>query len=200
MKNRKSILVVFAILALLCLGIGYAVLTDSIDLTTTLDGQGSDTKVEDESLFCISWIKETIFIDTMENGQDPITVTPTYTNSDNNSVNGRTVSIELDMDGFQFAGDQAFVKVEVANDTPLEGVAAKVVLSHDNSENLFDDFGITYYFVGEEGENLGKTLTIGYQESAYVMIEIYMKNTLLTSADKVSGTWTLTATGTSVEE
>ena len=48
MKNRKNVLIVFAILAILCLGIGYAALTDTLTLTGTINVEEAQFENEKE--------------------------------------------------------------------------------------------------------------------------------------------------------
>lgn len=59
MKNRKNVLIVFAVLAILCLGIGYAALTDSLQLTGTIKGGASDADIVNPEEFNILWISGT---------------------------------------------------------------------------------------------------------------------------------------------
>lgn len=59
MKNRKNVLIVFAVLAILCLGIGYAALTDSLQLTGTIKGGASDADIVNPEEFNILWVSGT---------------------------------------------------------------------------------------------------------------------------------------------
>lgn len=56
MKKQKIILLVFAVLAFIGLGIGYAALTDTLSLTATVSGTGvNDTDISDSEAFDIVW-------------------------------------------------------------------------------------------------------------------------------------------------
>lgn len=59
MKKQKIILLVFAVLAFIGLGIGYAALTDTLTLTATVSGTGvnaDDNDVQDSAAFDIQWV------------------------------------------------------------------------------------------------------------------------------------------------
>ena len=57
MKNRKNVLIVFAILAILCLGIGYAGLTDVLTLNGTINVK--EVTFENEKEFDLVWVSGT---------------------------------------------------------------------------------------------------------------------------------------------
>ena len=59
MKNKKILLFIFAILAFLGLGIGYAALTDTLTLTGTVTGSGVndiDNDVSNAEAFQLKWV------------------------------------------------------------------------------------------------------------------------------------------------
>lgn len=113
MKRRRSVFVTFVVLALLCLGFGYAALTDQLQIGGSADGAGINE--ENEAIFDIEFdtTVDTTCAATSKNtsGSNKLTATATYgaTGEDNGTI---TIT------NMRFAGDKVVATFEVKNTSP----------------------------------------------------------------------------------
>ena len=157
MKNRKCILVVFAVLALLCLGIGYAALSDTLTLNLTINGDGSanndfvtNEDEENEDKFNIVWtaaVTDLEYYDgdnthpTLRGDKDVVTAT---FDSDND-----TATFTVDKLGEK--GDGAFARYTVKNESALE-ITATIIASIEALAGNHDVIIDFYFEVSQEDE------------------------------------------------
>lgn len=90
MKKRRNIIGAFVICALLCLGIGYSALTDTLTINGTVSGNGNDT-IHDETQFDVDFTGCSIESNT---NKSRITATPVYNAGDDEAtltITGLTV-------------------------------------------------------------------------------------------------------------
>ena len=120
MKNRKNVLIVFAVLAILCLGIGYAALTDSLTFGGTIEADGSASTSEDENLFDIQYVAGTL------------NATPTHAVAGKSYITAEGViddvnyNVSYHVENLATVGDKANFTVDVQNVKCESGFAGKI--------------------------------------------------------------------------
>lgn len=131
MKNKKILLFIFAILAFLGLGIGYAALTDTLTLTGTVNGSGVneiDNDVSNAEAFQLKWINYNV-------------VSATH----NGTIDG-LADIEVDV---EISGDGSVITISI-NNMALAGDSVGLDLTFKNDSDYhissctFDQEEIAY--------------------------------------------------------
>lgn len=169
MKNRKNVLIVFAVLAILCLGIGYAALVDELNLSGTVEASSSDSEIIDETVFDVDWG----------------TVTPTIVKAGNEAnidIDARVTSEPndtalLEVSGLSVAGDKVKVVYEIVNNSQVYNASLKLddtgsVL--DTDEHLTVSYFLANSATATEG---GKTLELLKGAKVYLICEITLNTT-----------------------
>ena len=120
MKNKRKVIVVFMLLAVLCLGIGYAALVDDLyidgKVSVDVDGNGADSEDEDNSE--ISPFEEDFSQDVyFKNAKAAETgVTATIGTDKNNQANDK-LTITVADTVLTSKGDSTTITVDVMNDS-----------------------------------------------------------------------------------
>lgn len=171
MKNRKSILVVFAILALLCLGIGYAALSDTLVMTGTVLADGSGNKIEEESRFDVDW----------EKFADPSTIVGNTT-FEAGTIDDENDTVTFTVSGFTTKGDTIWVHAYFINNSP-ENLTANVTSTLEVSGTGKEKFSIAHYITSENDADKNAHTTVAQGKSGYLTIAITLDQTLLSSDD-----------------
>ena len=185
MKNRKNVLIVFAILAILCLGIGYAALTDTLTLTGTVKGDAFNE--ENEALFDVDWVG-----------------TPDVTKSDNVTataqiINSANDTASITVSDMKIKDQEVRIVFQVKNVICPDGYKAsvEVVDGNTNKENLTISAG---FAASEEATSFNNTTTLTKSATTYFIVTIKLDKTLATDADKVNCTLNYTLKATAVAE
>ena len=171
MQKRRSVLVLFVICALFCLGFGYAALTDSLAIGGTVGGTGNITE-ENEELFDIEF-------------DDSFTPTAVITTKGAEGVNKLSATASLDgsdkkegtatitITNMRLVGDKVVATFKVKNVSPdatnIANLVATPTLTAGTGNNVaasklsitaaFDDAAIT------TSETAILTVTITLNES-----------------------------------
>lgn len=181
MKNRKNVLIVFAVLAILCLGIGYAALTDKLVMTGTITtGQAS---VEEEARFDIDWVE--FGEPSMINGN--VSFVPGAIDNDADTAS-------FTISGFAAKGDSLWVLASFKNVSPDE-LNAAVTLTLEVEGEGKDKFQIASYITSGDADKDAYT-DLAYDEVGYITIAVSLNETLLTGENP---TLTITATLNAVD-
>lgn len=183
MKNKKSVLICFAILALLCLGIGFASLVDNLTINANVNITASDADYEDENVF------EIYFIDQTYTGSAGVTVT----------FNPNAVSNTQDASSFSVAGLN--VKDETVTITYKVGILDlpanyDATLSIDKSvltNSALDAASVTTS-VSLDKTKLTDTYTNDASQFATITIVITLNETLVGNAITFNDVITVKAT------
>lgn len=135
MKNRKTILTVFAVLALLCLGIGYAALSSTLNLGGNISASGTDdsTPTGDattEYLY-LKWADDTlpsgdslpIDYSVSEGSTGHIGLSPIYSDS---HQQGDLIGLYLSVEGLSKKGESASAQAVFLIELGVEGSADAV--------------------------------------------------------------------------
>lgn len=138
MKNRRIVVVAILLVAVLCLGVGYAALTDSITATGTVNITATG--------FVLQW---------EEDNTSEITAT----------ANDDSLTFTIDATKLVKEGDSAIIKAKVKN-ASTESFSAKitdVTVNQSASYSGYYDVDFTGIVVGEEialGESKEVTITV----------------------------------------
>ena len=150
MKNRKCILVVFAVLALLCLGIGYAALSDTLNLGGSISANGTDdsTSTGDQAneYLYLSWAEEMPSGDSLpfdcwvsEGTTGSIYISPIFSDS---HQQGDVIGFYLDAEGFSKKGESGTVQTAIAISMGINSTAnltSSYTLTDRNGNEITED-------------------------------------------------------------
>ena len=169
MKNRKSVIVAFLLVAVMLLGVGYAALTDVLDITGTADVNQSAAEE--------SFNEDIIFSAAVAN-ETGNTASVNADNNDKASFTAKTL---------KGAGDKATFTFVITNDGDVDAVVTPKISSNTNAAF----FKITSDWM-VDGVSTPKTLAAGTQLSYTVTVEL-----LQTPTETIGGSFVieLTAVG-----
>lgn len=138
MKQRKTVIVAFLLAAVLLLGVGYAALTDVLDITGSADVNQSAA----EDAF-----NEDIYFKTAVANEDGNTASVNLDNNDKASFTANTLKGQ---------GDKATFTFTIINEGDLDATVTPSISSNTNTEY----FGISSDWAGQPKTlEAGKTLT-----------------------------------------
>ena len=177
MQKRRSVLVLFVICALFCLGFGYAALTDSVNIGGTVGTSAEN--VTNTELFDVQW-KNVGTPTVTKVGTSAVTATAVKTDATNATLNitnmglyGEKVVVVYTVENVEKA---AAYDANVTVDVKVNGVAPSASLP----------FTITAEFANNDAIANGATKDL--------TVTVTMKNVLLDSAENYTITITLNAT------
>lgn len=185
MKNRKSILVVFAVLALLCLGIGYAALTDTLGINGTAEGNSSEgADYVDETLFDIEWdstVNPTAVVSGPEGSL--LSATAAYDGTDAAENNARITINDMIVKNETVVA--TFTIKNASSEDYIAELSANIVITYQNGSEQC--LSATYRFI-DDGDNLSashdndnhQSVVIKKGGTAKIEVTITMNETLLT--------------------
>ena len=145
MKQRKTVIVAFLLAAVLLLGVGYAALTDVLDITGSADVNQSAA----EDAF-----NEDIYFKTAVANDDGNTASVNLDNNDKASFTANNLKGK---------GDKATFTFTIVNDGDLDATVTPSISSNTNTEY----FGISSDWAGQS-----KTLTAGGTLTYTVTVEL----------------------------
>lgn len=225
MRNRKSILTVFAILAILCLGIGYAALSDSIGLSGWITADGFDDNViegdEVDQFITLRWNH----VGLPSHAETPeMTIVPEGTTANVNiqpswdgphEGYGGTLplkSLIIDVDGLSQKGEYVVVNVDYIVETGIDckvDANATYTLVDENGNEISTDL-MTVEFKHTKLENADGTIyeriatdsAVNLVNGDYVLLTIRITNqkTLLYTEDSYKYKLVVTVTGTATND
>ena len=175
MKNRRFLVFAFVAVALLCMGIGYSTLVDTLTINGTVGTTGS-ANVENEEVFNVEFTEVTTPV-VVKVGGSAVTATATV-NVSNMGVYGEKVTAVYTVKNFE---------TTAAYDA---SVVASVVVK--DGENVVNNYPFT---VSAVFGNSAST-TIANNDTAELTVVITMSNQLLTTDASYTVTITLSATAT----
>ena len=170
MKNRKTVVVAFLLLAVMLLGVGYAALTDVLDITGSADVNQSAA----EEAF-----NEDIHFSAAVANESGNTASVNADNNDKASFTANTLKGK---------GDKATFTFTIVNEGDVDATV-KPTLNATAGNTKPEYFTITSDWAGAE-----KTLTAGGSLTYTVTVEL-----IKTPTETVSGSFLIELTATSVE-
>lgn len=162
MKNNKFILFIFALLAFLGLGIGYAALTDTLTLNGTVSGtgvSGTDVESPDEQIFNFDWVEDSITVDIVQDGEREKNITVDYTFDDDIL----TVTIK----NFAIKGENVTITIDAINNSTYDLCPQFSQMTDQNGIA-----GVTFRIMSTDPDYFGQAIAPGETEK----IEIYYEN------------------------
>ena len=171
MKNRKTVVVAFLLVAVMLLGVGYAALTDVLDITGTADVNQS---AAEESF------NEDIFFSAAEANEDGNTASVNADNNDKASFTAKTLKGKGDKASFTFT-------IKNAGDLDVT-VTPKLNASLGNTQPEY--FAVTSDWAGQP-----KALAAGAEITYTITVEL-----IKTPTETISGSFLVELTATSVTE
>ena len=145
MKKRRSVVIAFLLIAALLMGIGYAALTDVLDITGSADINQS--AAEDS-------FNEDIYFSAAVANQDGNTASVNKDNNDKASFTANTLKGK---------GDKATFTYTIVNEGDLDAVVTPAISSNTNQ---------TYFKIYSDWDGQPKTLTAGGSVTYTVTIEL----------------------------
>ena len=196
MKNRKNILTAFIICALLLVGIGYATLTDTLQIDGTADGKWNDTTViipddptdpDNDELFDIEWVTTTdpttAILSNYEYATDSLTVQAAY--GADVEANATLTVTKMSVKGEKVSATYKFKNVSTEN---YKAEVKAEILSTNTKVN------VSYFFNAD-----ASTVTLAPGEEATITVVVEMLESLLDSTNELNETITVKLTGTATE-
>lgn len=171
MKNRKTVVVAFLLVAVMLLGVGYAALTDVLDITGTADVNQS---AAEESF------NEDIYFSAAKANEDGNTASVNADNNDKASFTAKTLKGK---------GDKATFTFTIKNAGDLD-VTVTPVLNASLGNTQPEYFAVTSDWAGQTKE-LASSAEITYT----ITVEL-----LKTPTETISGSFLVELTATSVTE
>ena len=138
MRKEKIILSIFAVIALICLGIGYAALTDTLTATATASGVSvndtngdgvvdeDDEDIIDETVFNVQWKSAVAAKDGGERTSNQLAFTDPVIAGDKNSFTFTVSNMML-------KGDTVTVTAVIENTSEYD---AKIALTHPTADGV----------------------------------------------------------------
>ena len=145
MKQRKTVIVAFLLAAVLLLGVGYAALTDVLDITGSADVNQSAA----EEAF-----NEDIYFSAAKANEDGNTASVNSDNNDKASFTANTLKGK---------GDKATFTFTIKNDGDLDATVTPKMSSNTNAE---------YFGISSDWAGAAKTLTAGGTLTYTVTVEL----------------------------
>lgn len=202
MKNRKNFLIVFALFALLCLGVGYAALTDTLVITGTAGGSTQNASdVEDETLFDLKYVTaNNPVVNTEKANGSTLTATSVYTNDETATINISNMTVKNEKVVVTFIIENAS-----SQDYDAE-ISVKLAFADGTDSSYYLD--VNYSFKGDGGtlsaehDEDKQTVIIKKGGTATITVEITMKDTLVQQGrfpEEFNETITVTLTGKHID-
>ena len=154
MKKRRSTIVAFLLVAALCLGIGYAALTDVLDIQGT--AEVNLTGVEDN-------FDEHVYFSAYSTGEG-------YTASINGNNNDKA---SFTINGLEEVGDKITVTFTIKNDHDLPATVTPAVLQETNQE---------YFKLSSDWNRQPQVIDANGEKTISVSVELLKSPTSLQSA------------------
>lgn len=113
MKNRRNVVIVFLLLAVLCLGIGFAALTDDLFVNSTLSFKDTTTNFDAEEIFFenagVDATSTSAYVDTTK-------IATAIVNQDNGDEND-VLNITVSEGAFNTINQKAVITVDIRNNS-----------------------------------------------------------------------------------
>lgn len=162
MKKQKIILLVFAVLTFICLGIGYAALTDTLSLSATVSGTGvNDNDITDSKIFDIVWTARE-----PEETQVSAETRPTLLGTaslDQSDSDIATISVE----GMLLKGDKVVFVFDIQNTSTY---TANLELNSETDSQVASQLSLANVTV--DAELTKKTLAAGESTTLTIIVEL----------------------------
>ena len=178
MKNKKTLLGLVVIVALLCLSIGYAAVSQQLNINGTAQTVDDDELAKNLNVYFNSYV---------DKSTSPLSAKVTTT------LGSGVRTITLDTAGFAKAGDKAVVAIEVKNGSTEYKVNIGAAVQSDTRFNVTYDFRTTN--TATSGTSTAKGITVGNSTYLFVTVEL-IKAPVTQITDAV---FTITLTATAVE-
>lgn len=167
MKNRKFVVVAFMLVAVLVLGVGYAAVSNVLDIQGSVTVSGESVNEEFKSdIYFAGVVKEGVLVDKVTT-EDALGYTANI-NSNNNDKAQFTVT------GITATGEFETITFRIYNESDYEASVALKTITNSNNSEEGGDFGFIYYFGTEDK----KTATIAAGGEVDVTVKISLDEQL----------------------
>ena len=169
MKNRKIVVVAFLLVAVLLLGVGYAALTDTLEIngSADVDRSGAESSFNDDI----------VFDSATAIGGDPNTASISQTDFD---------MADFGVNSLKGAGDKAQFKFVIANNGDVDANVTPTLASDGNTNDEFFDI---------ESDWKGETRLLKAGEKAEYTLTVTLKKT---PTDTIHGSFHIELSAVSV--
>lgn len=192
MKNRKSLFIIFAVVALLFIGIGYAALEDTITFKATVTGHGGQgANDEDEELFNVGWVVDSF--ETVSNTDSTRLVLADF-NQGTADADNLTDSISFSLANMCNVGDKVVFKVTLKNAERTPGYSAGIVLTPATSDDPNAPTVKCYFDEALSSEVTANEFTVQNSNTIDIYVVIEQQVTLTTTTTQYREVYTLTFT------
>ena len=175
MNGKKRITVIVIMLALLFIGIGYAAVSQQLNINGTAQTVDDNELAKNLNVYFNSYV---------DKSTSPLSAKVTTT------LGSGVRTITLDTAGFAKAGDKAVVAIEVKNGSTEYKVNIGAVVQSDSRFNVTYDFRTTN--AATSGSSTAKGITVG--KSTYLFVTVELIKAPVTQITDAEFTITLTAT------
>lgn len=181
MKNRKNVLIVFAVLAILCLGIGYAALSDTLVINGTISGNSRNNSgsVVDEEQFDLQWTGTPTATPALPEGEDAATYNNLHAAASYTDPNGdATITVE----NMSIKGQTVVATFEIKN-VDINGYMACLTADIEIEDNSY--LICSYVFVEDANDSNcalnadGSSAVIKAGATVKIQVTIVMNETLI---------------------
>ena len=144
MKNRRIAVISIVLVAVLCLGVGYAALTDDMSVTGNLSiNKDAANEDFDMDVHFDPGTAATITKESSDGTTDVSTVTATVTTAENGDVND-LLKITIPAGVLNFKGDKLTVKATVVNNSTEFDATVKMVAVDGQDDALLSTVSCTF--------------------------------------------------------
>lgn len=173
MKNRKTVIVAFLLVAALLLGVGYAAVTNVLDIQGSVAVSASDAEAEfNEDIYFAGVVVDDNLVESVDANAGKL-----YTANINTNNNDKA---QFTVTGIKKTGDSATITYRIKNDSEHEAsVALKGTITNTNST----DFHFDYYFGSESVKSAA--IAAGGTTDVTVKVELINQLTEASSASFV---------------
>lgn len=175
MNGKKRITVIVIMVALLFIGIGYAAVSQQLNINGTAQTVDDNELAKNLNVY---------FNDYVDKSTSPLSAKVTT------ALGSGVRTITLDTAGFAKAGDKAVVAIEVKNGSTEYKVNIGAAVQSDSRFNVTYDFRTTN--TATSGTSTAKGITVG--NSTYLFVTVELKKAPVTQITDAVFTITLTAT------
>ena len=174
MKNRKTVVVAFLLIAVMLLGVGYAAVTNVLDVTGSIKVTKEDAEKEfNEDIFFAGVVKGTELVNAVV-ADDNLGYTANI-NTNNNDKAQFTIT------GIKATDDEQEITYRIKNESELEASVTLKSIYNSNDPTNAGTGAITFdFYFGTEGT---KTTTIAAGGYVDVTVKVVLKDQITDTLD-----------------
>lgn len=182
-KNRKITFAVFVVLALLCLGIGYAALSDTLELSVRVNVDGSvdnelNKNAEDESKFNIVWVSALTDREILD-PEDP--GIKGYAHVTTATIKPEDDSASLVINKIGEKNERAFAYFTIKNESDVSSKATIIPSIMEYTSNSRDGITVSYYFMFTQADKTANEGKVASYQKGILNLDQGAQATLVVS-------------------